>query len=476
MLVERAQGAQKLFAVDRRAAALGLVPGLSLAEALARIRPLAVVAADPAADAAWLAALATLCERFTPLVALDPPEGLLLDITGCAQLFGGEAGLRADIRKRLRQVGLTVRDGIGQTPDAARALARFGEPGAAPDVTSLPIAALGLPPATMLALSRTGLSTIGDLAARPMAGLAARFGADLPQRLARVLGQEDVRIVPRRPPAACTVERHFLEPIVQAQAVERVLDGLMREVADLLAERGLGGSAFEASLFRSDGQIRRILVETSGPSRDVAAILRLFALRIDALNVPVDAGFGIDAVRLAVMRTAPLAPAQPDLDNNVGEAAHVFGLVDRLVARFGGDRVLRFAARDTHHPTRVTRQMPAQQPTPVPRKAHPKLWAPPAGPPGRPLSLFDPPLPIEVLAEVPDGAPVHFRWRRALHNVTRAEGPERIAPEWWHDEQEQETLTRDYYRLEDAQGRRFWVFREGLHAETACWFLHGLFA
>jgi protein ImuB len=475
-LVERARGTRRVFAVDRRAAALGAAPGQTLAEVQARIAPLAVLTADREADAAFLTWLAGRCERFTPLVALAPPDGLMLDITGCAHLFHGEAGLRAALHGRL---GLSLRDSIAGTPDAARALARFGPShleaprfGPAEDVAALPVAALEAEPATTRALLRAGLKTIGDLAARPAGALTARFGADPARRLARILGREDTRIVPHRLPDACTVERHFPEPLVQAQAVEAVLAELITALTTLLAQRGAGGRGFEASLFRSDGQLRRILVETGRPSRDAGAILRLFALRIAALNEPIDAGFGIETVRLAATHTETLAPLQPELDGGSGEGTEVAELIDRLVARLGRDRVLRFAARDSHIPERAARVVPAQLPSALAARA----WTAPPGPPARPLRLFDPPEPIETLAEVPDGTPLRFRWRRALHEVARAEGPERIAPEWWRTAGE---ATRDYYRLEDREGRRFWVFRDGLHGvdgAAPCWFLHGLFA
>lgn len=472
VLVERARGTRRLFAVDQQAATLGAAPGQTLAEIQARIAPLTVLAADRLADDAFLTWLASRCERFTPLVALAPPDGLTLDITGCAHLFHGETGLRAALHARL---GLSLRDSIATTPDAARALARFGPPCFSPtnDVATLPVTALEAEPATTRALLRAGLKTIGDLTSRPAGALTARFGAGPARRLARILGREDTRIVPHRLPDACTMERHFPEPLIQAQALEAVLAELIVALTALLAQRGIGGRGFEASLFRSDGQLRRILVETGRPSRDATAILRLFALRIAALNEPIDAGFGIETVRLAAIHTETLAPTQPELDGGSGEVTEVAELIDRLVARLGRDRVLRFAARDSHIPEQAARTVPAQVPSTLPSRP----WTAPPGPPARPLRLFDPPEPIETLAEVPDGTPLRFRWRRALHEVARAEGPERIAPEWWHAPPG--STTRDYYRLEDSQGRRFWVFRDGLHGTEStapCWFLHGLFA
>ncbi|BBK31393.1 protein ImuB [Stella humosa] len=474
--------ALRLVAVDRAALGLGLAPGLTLADARARIPDLAVADADPAADARLLDRLAALCSRWTPLVALDGGDGLLLDITGCAHLFGGEAALRVAVCGRLAGLGLALRASIAGTPEAARAQAQFGRATIVPPGRDegagrrLPIAALRLEADAAVALSRAGLKLLGDLADRPAAALAARFGAGLVRRIDRVLGREDGRITPVRPPPACMVERHFPEPLMQADGIAGVLEILLVEVARLLEERGAGGRVFEASFFRTDGAVRRLVVETGRPSRDRAAVLRLFHERLDGLADPLDPGFGFDVIRLGVPVAEPLAPAAPDLDGRAVEREAVADLVDRLATRLGRDRVLRFVARDTHHPDREAGLVPAVG-GPPPGLA--VAWRPaePDEPPTRPLQLFDPPQPIETMAEVPDGPPVRFRWRRVLHQVARAEGPERIAPEWWRDGMD--APTRDYYRVEDAEGRRFWVFREGLYAGTGerpRWFLHGLFA
>ncbi len=488
-LVETVRNALRLAAVDRRAARLGLAPGLALADARARVPDLAVADADPAADRAFLERLAGLCDRWTPLVALAPadgpapgpaPDGLVLDITGCAHLFGGEAALRDAAAARLAGLGLGVRAAVAGTPEAARALARFGRVALTPPgrdaaaTRRLPVAALEAGTETTVALTRAGLATLGDLADRPSAALAARFGADLPRRLARVLGCEDRRIVPLRPPPACLVERHFPEPLQRADGIEAVLDGLLAEAARLLEGRGQGGRAFEAGLFHTDGRVRRLLVETGRPTRDGGAVLRLFHERIATLADPIDPGYGFDVIRLAVPVAEPLPPAAPDLDGRAAGEEAVADLVDRLATRLGPGRVLRMVARDSHHPDREAALVPAGAAAPGPGWRRAEADEPPA----RPLQVFDPPQPIETLAEVPDGPPLRFRWRRVLHQIARAEGPERIAPEWWRDGSE--APTRDYYRVEDSEGRRFWVFREGLYGSgdggRPRWFLHGLFA
>ncbi|MBN8940734.1 MAG: DNA polymerase Y family protein [Rhizobiales bacterium] len=478
VFTDKVRGALRLAAVDRRAQALGLAAGLTLADARARVPDILAIESDPAADAAFMMRLGEACDRYTPLVAFDPPDGLTLDVTGCAHLFGGEAALRTDLGARLAGIAVQGRASIAGTPEAARALARFGRlaivapGGEAAAVEPLPVAALGLPAETVLALSRAGLKTIGDLAARPSAPLAARFGAALTAQLGRVLGLEDIRITPRRPVPACIVERRFAEPIARAEDIQGTLALLMAKAGALLEQRGEGGRAFEASFFRTDGAVRRIAVETGRPTRDPRAVMRLFAERLEALADPIDPGFGFDLIRLSVPATEPFAVAQNSLDGHAVEDDEMAELIDRLVARFGTDRVLRFAARDSHDPDRAAHLVPA-----LGAAAEQVAWrqAEADEPPARPLHVFDPPQPIEAIAEVPDGPPMSFLWRRCRHDVTRAEGPERIAAEWWR---QADRPARDYYRVEDSDGRRFWLFRSGFYGGAASprWFLHGLFA
>ena len=476
-LVERVGNALRLAAPGREALALGLSPGLTLADARARIPDLQVVEMDPAADQRLLERLADFCDRYTPMVALDPPHGLVLDISGCAHLFDGEAGLRESLLARLETAGIETRATVAGTPQAARALARFADidivrcGAEAHAVDGLPVAALDIDRESVVALTRAGLKTVGDLAMRPRSALAARFGSALTARLARLLGEEDTRISPRRPLPACMVERRFAEPVTW---VEEALEALSGEVGRLLETRGEGGRAFEAAFFRTDGKVLRLGLETGRPTRDAKSLMRLFRERLDSLADPLDAGFGFDLIRLSAMRTEAFAPAQASLDGRQAEEEEAAELVDRLGTRFGVEAVTRFVPVDTHVPERAAYMVPAAD---LPRAAHGWQKPDPDGPATRPIHLFDPPQPIEALAEVPDGPPLRFRWRRVLHEIARAEGPERIAPEWWrHDRCD--GLTRDYYRLEDAAGRRFWVFREGLFTEetTPRWFMHGVFA
>lgn len=479
VLVAHTGNTVRISAASRIAIARGLTPGLTLADARARVPDLIAVAADPEADGRLLARLAAWCDRFTPLAALDGTAGLMLDVTGAAHLFGGEAALRAAVLEGLARAGFGACATIAGTPEAAAALARFGQtaivaPGGDADaVAPLPVAALEAGADTIRALRRAGLATIGALARRPSANLTARFGRALTTRLRRMCGRENARFTPLRPLAPCRADRRFAEPLREAGALEAILGELLEETAAELERRGEGGLAFEARFFRADGEVRHIAVETGRASREAAAIRRLFAERMAALADPIDPGFGFDAMRLSVLQTAPLGVAQADLETETSGGEALAALVARLTARFGHDRVQRFAPEDTHMPERAARRVSALRPgggAPWPAPV-------PGEPPLRPLQMFDPPHPIEVpAAPFPDGPPGRFRWRRAMHDVAAAEGPERIAPEWWRGG---ETMTRDYYRVEDSEGRRFWIYRRGLFGRETnepAWYLHGLFA
>ena len=478
MLVEKAKNAVRIASVNQAAARAGLRPGLSLADARARFPVLEAAAADPVGDGALIDHLALLAERFTPAVALDPPLGLVLDMTGATHPFGGEEGARAAVVARFRALGLSVRAAIASTPDCARALARLtrvavavvGEEAAL--VRPLPLRALELDPASETALRRAGLKTVGDVADRPSVALSARFGERLARKLRRLLGEEDARLVTLRRQSDCAAERQFAEPLAHMEATWIVLGELLGAVAGQLEARHAGGRRFEARFFRSDGAVRSVSVETSRPLRDTAAVMRLFRERLDALADPLDPGFGFDCLRLEVPVAEPLAPAEVELGGGAGEEASIGELIDRLVARLGAARVRKFLPRDTHDPARAVLEVPASL-----LIGPGAIWEAPEadGAPTRPLCLFAAPQPIEALAEVPDGPPRRFRWRGRLHESAFAEGPERIAAEWWRAAP---TPTRDYYRVEDRAGRRFWLFRDGMYGETPMprWYVHGLFA
>nr|WP_084356123.1 DNA polymerase Y family protein [Novosphingobium lentum] len=490
--VTKVRNAPRLAAVDARALALGIVPGLTLADARARQPDLVAVGMDESADRHWLDDLARQCMDFSPLVSLARPDGITIDITGVAHLFGSAERLAEAVEDRLAQAGMTLRRAIAATADAAQALARHACASDDADertaIRALPVEALGLDPLATVGLQRAGLKTVGDVAVRPAASIAARFGAGAVAALHGLTGDAGgsaprplVTLAPRVP---LRFERRFAEPVTHQDTIARTLLDLLHEAAAALAGRALGGRGFRLMLFRSDGAKRRLDIATSAPTRDPALVLRLFDERIATLADPLDPGFGYDSMTLTVRVAEPLEALQPALDcGGSGEAgpdadAVLAELIDRLSTRLGPDCLRRLAPRASHIPEQGQLALPAIH------GGAPLRWpAPPPGePPMRPLFLFDPPQPVEVIAAVPDGPPHRFRWRRKSHEVRLYEGPERIAAEWWkhrggeHDGKG--SLTRDYYRIEDVRGRRYWLFRHGLYDEKPDprWYLHGLFA
>lgn len=488
----RTGNALRLVAGDALAARLGLGPGVALADARARYPALVAIEHDPAADRHWLERLGQDCIRYAPLVALVPPDGISIDITGAAHLLGGEHGMADEVADRLAARGMTVRIAQAATPEAAQALARHASPLSPSQSTSadereairaLPVQALGLSGEATLGLQRAGLKTVGAVAVRPMAGIAARFGLAAVQAIERLLGEAQAPILPLPQRAALCFERRFAEPVTHQDVIANILLELMHDAVAALEQRRQGGRRFALKLHRSDGAIHALDIETGAPTRDPALVLRLFSERIGTLADPLDPGFGYDSMLLTVPAAEPLAAVQSAF-GNVGESnsaatqTSVAELIDRLSVRLGPERIRRLVPQDSHIPEQVQLALPAIQ------CRSPVRWPAPLAdnPPLRPLFLFDPPQPVEVIAEVPDGPPHRFRWRRKLHEVRLYEGPERIAAEWWRHRNGEHPgkggLTRDYYRIEDVRGRRYWIFRHGLYVEKPDprWYLHGLFA
>jgi protein ImuB len=523
-----------LLAVDAAAERLGLRAGLALAQARAMHPALTAVPEDQAADARLLEAIADWCQRYTPLVAADPPDGILLDIGGCAHLFGGEAKLRDDLLARVTGFGFSTRAAIAPTIGAAWAAARFddtaiiaaGEEG---DVlTSLPLAALRVSSEMVSALGRLGLKCIDDILDLPRAPLTARFGSGLLRQLDRALGREDEPLTPLLPVAPYVAERNFHEPIAREEDVLATVERLATRLKTTLTARGDGARRLELALFRTDGTVKRIAAGTSRPVRDPQAIRALFVERLTALGDEIDPGFGFDLARLSVLVAEPCPDEQIGLGTHE-DRAELDRLVDRLSARLGRRRVSRLIAHDSHIPELAAAAVPAQ--TLAQAQAEPgweafRRFHAEAGLSARPLRLLAKPEPIDdVFALVPDGPPVRFRWRRALHQVVAVDGPERIEGAWWSEQGGQaradelgsgechqrvharlstcdaralvewpswplpriksgvaSAAPRDYFRVEDKTGLRFWLFRAGLYRDLADglpvprWFLHGMYA
>ncbi len=465
-----------LTAVDARAAASGLASGMPLADARALCTALHAVEADQSADAQFLDAIAEWCEQYTPVVAPDPPDGLFLDITGCAHLFGGELPLLAVMLDRLARQQLHARAAIAPTPAAAWALARFGKQQTVDDaglhgaLSALPVAALRLSPAAQALLERFGLKRIGQIAEAPRAPFAARAGQDVMRRLDLAYGRVREALSPRRPPAPVTAFRRLVEPIVTIEAILVVAEALCADIVAQCDLKGAGARRLCLRLFGVDGKTRTVSIGLSQPERIARPIMRLLSDRLARAAETFDAAFGFEAMRLDAMEVTPLTPTEGDFEDAiVHDSRSESRLVDALVVRLGAESVCRPHFGDTHAPERAGVWRPAAQPSP------PAPGSPEDGVMRRPLTLFARAQPIEAMAEVPDGPPMRFRWRRVVREVSRAEGPERITPHWLRAS---DARTRDYYRVEDTNGKRYWLYREGFYdgASAPRWFMHGLFA
>ena len=456
------KSALRLAAVDAAAAAQGLHAGMTLADARARLPRLEVADADPAADLALLMRLAEACRRFTPSLALHAPDALDLDVTGCAALFGGEARLLLAAAAVMQRMGVTLRCALADTPALAYAVARFGQGGVvaqgrrAEALHPLPIEALRLAPSACTVLRQLGFKRIGQLFALPRAALGRRLGEAALHRLDEALGARAGPLELSLEPPSFHAERRLFEPITEAEQVLQATADLAADLAVQLDGRGMGGRRFVLELYRVDGAVRRLEVAASRPLSHAPRITALFAERVAGLNEGLQADFGFDQLRLAATRTEPRRALAGDLLAETSAPRAVDALADRLTARSSAP-VRRLAPVDVHAPEAAQRCDELDAPAA-------RAWnrAPPRflDTPLRPLRLFRPPQPIEVAAaEIPEGPPARFTWRRLTRTVVRAEGPERLELEWALASPPQPV--RDYYRLEDEAGCRYWVFRQG---------------
>jgi protein ImuB len=487
--IAKARGQLTVAAANAPAQASGILPGQTLADARALEPGLRVLDADPGAEQQALAALADWCTRYTPWAAAEEPApggaaGLLLDITGCAHLFGGEAALLTDLVARLEQAGFAARAAAADTAGAAWAMARCAASGRVGDLVvppgdqrqalaALPVAALRLPPETATGLERLGLRRVGDLYPLPRAPLARRFGTLVGRRLDQALGRLDEPISPRQPIEPWRLRLAFAEPIGRRADIDAGLERLLVALCRRLDEEMKGARRLALALYRTDGTRQCAAIGTSRPAREAGHLARLFAEKLDGLDHDFDHGLGIDLLELTAPVVEAMEPVQTDSlpAANEDTPAALATLVDRLTNRLGITEVRRLVPVASHVPERAQRPAPA-------------LGSVPTAPDGwrrtrpRPLRLFVRPQPVEAVAPVPDDPPLLFRWHQQLHRIRRADGPERIADEWWHGSTPAEAELRDYYRVEDEAGRRFWLYREGLYdpARPPRWFLHGLFA
>ncbi len=491
VLTVAGSGGPRIAALNEAAEAAGLAPGEPLADARAKAEYLQVRTVDTAADDAALRRLALWATRYTPTASPydedNGADGFFLDIEGAAHLFGGEAQLIADLAGRLQKLGLPARLAVASTPGAAWALSRF-HPSAllvlpprqeAEKLAPLPIKALRLAPDTRTALHRLGFKTVGVLLDKPRAPFAARFRAELLRRIDQALGRLDEPLVPVVAPPVYHSLRYLLEPVGTQDAIVALARRLMATLAHVLTRDDAGARALRLSLYNVDGAVETVDIALTMPTRDVDHVARLIALKLEALAAMQDAGFGFEAVGLAVTRAERMTaqqteftPAAEDGDRTERCAA----LIDALRQRLGPASVRRFEPVASHIPEQAEVLTPATGETTAWPAAEGKM---------RPLLLLPRAEPAEVTALVPEGPPRRFCWRGVTYDVTGAQGPERIGAEWWREPSHacasgrHPALTRDYFVVEDAGGHRFWLFREGLYGRetaNARWFVHGLFA
>jgi protein ImuB len=492
VLVAPAKGGARIVCLNRAARQGGIVQGELLSNARSKMLDLQTRDTDPAADAATLQRLALWCLRYAPIVApwdeTCGADGLFIDITGCAHLFGGEEALLADLGTRLRAFGLFPRTAIAGTAGAAWAIARYGRKdrsivasgGEREALQALPLAALRLSEVTQLLMRRLGLRTIEDVMHQPRAPFGTRFEPEFLRRLDQALGHAPEPLAPIVPPPVYRAQAMFLEPIHTQEHVLEAARRLLVTLAEDLARAAVGARLLRLLLFQvaskthfqHDGNMLLLDLGLAAPSRDAEHIAQLIGLRLYRLGSEFETDFGFEAAAVHILSVESLAERQAPLviggdDTPPEEFAR---LIDRLQHRLGQGAVRQLYPHQSHTPERAVRALPAAA-SPSPRCS----WKEGIPMPARPLLLLERPEAADVLAVVPDGPPRHFRWRGVLHQVADAQGPERITPEWWRRTAER---TRDYYVVEDREGRRFWLYRAGLYGRggaTPQWFVHGVF-
>jgi protein ImuB len=460
-------------AASAEARALGIEAGMAVTHGRAMVPELDVADHDPAADAAVLERLALFAaRRWTPRACVSGADGLFLDLSGVAHLFGGEATMCRRILAFCARAGFTARIGVAGTLGAAHALARHGRDaltlcarsGEAEALAPLPLACLRLDDAALAAARRAGIEAVGELLAMPRGPLGRRFGKQLLGRLDQALGRAAEAIEPVVPEEAPAAVLRFFEPLTTAEAIGGAIGTLIADLLGTLQQAGLAPRALTLLCERVDGRIERVAIGTSRATRDAKHLQRLLAMRIEAI----DPGFGIETMRLVAGRCEPLR-AQPIDGGLAGDPPEpdLAPLVDRLAGRLGARRLYRWSALESDVPERSVARIPCLAPA--------AEW--PAFP--RPVCLLAPPERVEnVVALLPDQPPRRFTWRGRAYRVARADGPERIHGEWWRSTSEADAV-RDYFQVEAEDGARFWLYRRGDGVDPATgdlsWYLHGVF-
>lgn len=447
----------------------GISTGMAVADAKALVPSLEVVNDSPGKAGKLLKAIGEWCIRYTPIIAVHPPDGLLLDVSGCTHLWGGEKEYLREILTRLKSKGYYVRGAIADTIGAAWAVARFGKvtPLVAPGdqanaLLSLPPAALRLEPAIVLRLQKLGLRTIGSFIAMQRSALRRRFGNELLLRLDQALGHEEESIVPLQPIVPYQERLPCLEPIRTAVGIETAIQRLLEMLCKRLQEEGMGLRSGILRCYRVDGKVIQVQIGTNKASHHILHLFKLFELKIASIAP----ALGIELFILEAPKVEEASPFQeaiwsgaPGLENQA-----IAELLDKLAGKFGADKIHRYLPAAHYWPERSIQQAASIHEKPAMDWPAYQL---------RPVQLLAKPERIEVTAPIPDYPPMLFIYKGRRHMIKKADGPERIEREWWLDKGEH----RDYYSVEDEEGQRYWLFRSGHYAEERSqWFIHGFFA
>ena len=484
-----------LFATNLEAEKIGIMPGMSLADARDILPNISVESANPNADKMVLEKIRSLCERYSPWTSIDDLEnkketekngfsseikdsngaGIWIDVTGCTHLFGGEEKILADIVERIRRLGFSAHAAIAETKRAAWALSHYGKinrdgwirakPGALSNILSpLPISALCLAPSITRKLDILGLRTIGNLLSLPRTSLAARYGETIVRQLDLTLGKVSEPVSYTRYEQPLFARITFTEPISNLKDIEAALEKLLITLCHRMMEELVGARRLIFTLYRIDGTAGKSLVNTAYPVRNVVDLARLFNQRLN----DIDPGFGIEEATLFIEKSDTLNSLQMET-SEFNSIQDFTSLINRLINKFGSERVLRPQFLESHLPERTGALYPfTKENSP---NATPKINIP------RPVRLLRPPEEIEtitIITAADTTPPTIFRWRKVLHQVIRTEGPERIASEWWGQEHPN---TRDYFQVENSNGQRFWIFKKTDNKTvTPRWYVHGLFA
>ncbi len=528
-LTHSVAGGMRIAALNGPAERAGVEKGQLLADARALCPQIMLAGADDEVDHRALTGLADWLGRYTPWTAAshrssgahNGPDGIFLDITGCAHLFGGEERMLADMMARLEDFGFEARAGLADTPGAAWAVAHYANLGSRSfhivasgaeeeAIAPLPVAALRLDSEICRGLDAMGLKKISQLIDLPRAPLTARFGTDVAHRLDQAFGEDEEPISPGKPLVPYRIRKVLVEPIVSLDDISEGIARLARDLEARFVADQQGARRLVLTLYRVDGQIMRLKIGTAEVTADAVHITRLFSEKLDRLQSDFDAGFGIDVMALSAPVVEEKVPSQITLrgveraplpaQKKTAKAGYprfsseVSALLDRLGNRLGAREVYQMAPRASHIPERAVVKRPVMAVASNGSGGGMDDWTVMGSgvvgqerdgevmtrAPDRPLTMLEHAEPIEVLAEVPDGPPKRFRWRKVNYQITKTLGPERLAPEWWRsaDLVGSASRTRDYFQAEDSEGRRFWLFRNGLYGRetgTPEWFVHGVF-